>query len=206
MTDKELPPGNMDSLGKNPLRQASLNLVCEDSWSIYADGFRRAAELLIANIKSTYERNTVIFPILALYRQYAELTLKEIIAYGQYLEQHDIRQGGHNLKSLWASAKSYIRKHYRDFEKDQLYRIEQLVHELHELDPTSEATRYPFVKPKLAPNGQTRSFSYDAEPVNLDILAEKIRTLRELLHNVTNYLAVCQDLEAEFRADYYRGL
>jgi len=181
-------------------------MVREDSWSIYADGFRRAAELLIANVKSTYERNTVIFPILALYRQYVELTLKEIIAYGQYLDTHDVRQGGHDLKNLWTAAKSYIRKHYQGFEKTQLDRIEQVVCELHELDPTSEATRYPFVKSKVAPGGQAPSVSYDMDPINLDMLAEKIRELGDMLHDVTNFLSVCQDLEAEFRADYYRGL
>lgn len=206
MTDKESRSGDIGSPKINPLRNASVNMVRQDSWCIYTDGFKRAAELLITNVESTHEINTVIFPILALYRQYVELSLKEIIAYGQYLEEHDVQQGGHDLKNLWVTAKSYIKKHYQDFGKGQLGRIEQLVCELYQLDPTSEATRYPFVKSKAVSSGRAPSFSYDAAPTNLDMLTEKIRELGDLLHDIMNYLSVCRNLEAEFRADYYRGL
>lgn len=206
MADKESYCANTGSPKINRVRNASVNMVRQDSWCIYADGFKRAAELLIANVQSTYEINTVIFPILALYRQYVELTLKEIIGYGQYLDEHNVQQGGHDLKNLWAAANSYIQRHYQAFAKDRLDRIEQLICALHELDPTSEATRYPFVKSKAALSGQTTSFTYNSDPINLDVLAEQIRELGDLLHDVANYLSVCQDLEAEFRADYYRNL
>ena len=203
MTDKKLPSGNSGTPKINLPRIVSLNMVREDSWCIYADGFKHAAELLIANVKDTYEINTVIFPILALYRQYVELTLKEIIAYGQYIDGHGVQQGGHDLKQLWGTTRAHIRNHYSNYEKDQLDRIEQLICELHNLDPSSEATRYPFIKSKATPGGRAKSFSYDTDPINLDVLAGKIRELGDKLHNVTNYLSACQDLEAEFRADYY---
>ena len=119
MKNKEKPSSNI-----NPFRNASLGVINEDSWCVYAEGFKRAAELLIENVKTTFEINTVVYPILTLYRQYVELTLKEIIAYGQYLERHDVRQGGHDLKKLWAAAKSYIRKHCKEFEKEKLDTIE----------------------------------------------------------------------------------
>lgn len=202
MTDKEKPSLGAGSKQINPFRNASLNNA---SWVVYAEGFKRAAELLIENISTTFELNTVIFQILALFRQYVELTLKEIITYGQYLEEHHVRQGGHDLKNLWNAAKSYIRKHYKNYEKEKLDRIELLIYELHELDPTSEATRYPFVKSKTASSKLRESFSYEAKPINIDELAIKIAELGLLLKYVANYLSVCQDLEAEFRMEYYNG-
>jgi len=202
MIDKK-PSSNTKYQQLNPFRSASLS---NTSWVVYAEGFKRAAEILIENVTTTFEINTVIYPTLALFRQYVELTLKEIISYGQYLEEHDVRQGGHDLKNLWAVAKSYIKKHCKDLKKEKINRIELLIYELHELDPTSEATRYPYVKSKTASRGLTESFSYEAEPINLDELAGKITELGGLLKSVANYLSVCQDLEADFRRDHYPGL
>ncbi len=86
----------------NPFRDSVVNLVREDSWCVYADGFKRAAELLIANVRSTHEINTVVFPILFLCRHYIELTLKEVIGYGRYLsETAGTPPGGHDLHNLW---------------------------------------------------------------------------------------------------------
>jgi hypothetical protein len=53
-----------------------------DRWCLYAAGYKRAAELLIQQVRTTYEANTLIFPIIFLYRHYVEVTLKEIIEYG----------------------------------------------------------------------------------------------------------------------------
>jgi hypothetical protein len=38
-------------------------------WCIYADRYKRAADLLVETVRSTYELNTVVFPIIFLYRQ-----------------------------------------------------------------------------------------------------------------------------------------
>lgn len=67
----------------DPSRNAWLH---NTSWVVYAEGFKRAAEILIENVSNTFEKNTVIFPILALFRQYVELTLKEIISYANILK------------------------------------------------------------------------------------------------------------------------
>ena len=185
---------------QRPVRLASLS---NTSWVVYAEGFKHAAEILIRNVTTTFEINTVIFPIIALFRQYVELTLKEILSYGQYLEEHVVRQGGHDLKNLWAAAKSYIRKHCDDIKNEKINRVELLICELHDLDPTSEATRYPYVKSKTASSGLIESFSYETKPINLDDLAGKITELGVLLKSVANYMAVCQDFEAEFRREHY---
>ncbi len=189
----------------NPYRGSTLNWVGENSWCIYADGFKRAAELLIANVQSTYEINTVVFPILFLCRHYLELTLKEVIGYGRYLnELAGAPPGGHDLQNLWQEAKSYISKEISDISTGELASIESLILEIHSLDPTSEGSRYPVIK-KRGLSGRNASFSGDSPytHINLDDLGNKMKTIGEFLHKVTVYLSVAQDLEAEFRADYY---
>jgi hypothetical protein len=182
----------------NPFRSAAVSSIREDSWGIYADGFNRAAELLIVNVRSTYEVNTVVFPILFLCRHHIELMLKEIIGYGLYLNQ-EVRTppGSHDLQNLWNEAKSYIRKEVLDVSADELEYVERLILDIHSLDATSEGSRYPVIKKRNA------SFSWDSPDINLDDLGEKMKTIGEFLHKVANFLSVARDLEAEFRADYY---
>ncbi len=187
----------------NPFRGAAVNSVREDSWCIYADGFKRAAELLIATVRSTYEINTVVFPIIFLCRHYIELILKEVIGYGRYLnEVPGTPPGGHDLQNLWKEAKHYIRKEVSDVSTDELAQIESLILEVHAVDPTSEGSRYPVIR-KRSQGGRDASFSWDSPHINLDELGDKMKTVSEFLHKVSNYLSVTQDLEAEFRADYY---
>ena len=186
-----------DEQNTKSLGIAKLNWAGPDFWCVYADGYKRAAELLIESTKNIYETNTVIFPILALYRQYVELSLKEIIAYGQYIDgKGNIPDNEHDLKKLWGCAKNYIITYYQSFEQPS--RIEQLVHEIHDLDPTSQGARYPFVKRK----DKTKETSFSHAPLflNLDALNAHIHELSELLSNVTGYLSISQDLEAEARS------
>jgi len=186
-----------------PSRNARVNGICKDSWSLYAAGFKRAAELLIANVRSTYEINTVIFPILFLYRQHLELSLKETIGYGYYLDEESKQvPGGHNLNNLWRQARAYICKNLSDVPVDELDNIERLIFDFHAIDPTSEGSRYPVIK-KGKQGCRSTSFSWDSPNINLDELAAKMTTIGMFLDKVTNYLSVAQDLEAELRSDYY---
>lgn len=185
---------------KTVFRDASVNCIEEDHWCVYADGFLRAAEILVENVRTTYELNTVIFPILFLYRHYIELSLKETIAYGRYL-QHGTPKS-HDLKSLWKETKACIYKHTTNLDKDELQEVERVVLRIHELDPTSEASRYPVVKKR---QGTTRAASFSQGPthVDLDDLAENMKILSKFIHNITNFLSVAQDLEAEYRTEFY---
>lgn len=183
---------------------AKINWAGPDFWCVYADGYKRAAEVLIESSKNLniYEINTIIFPILFLYRQYVELSLKEVIAYGQYLDSKgSMPDKEHDLKKLWLSARNYIVTYYQSF--DQLSRIERLIYELHDLDPTSQGARYPFVKHRdKARKTSVASFSDAPLFLSLDALNNHIRELAVLLSDVTGYLSICQDLEAEARSIY----
>jgi len=188
----------------NPKRKAFLNMIDENSWCIYTAGFKRGVEILLESVKSTYEVNTVIFPILFLYRHYVELSLKEAVGYGRYLdEQSKPLTGGHNLQNLWKEARKYMEKHIAEtIPAEELDRIEILIHEIHLIDPSSEGSRYPFVKKKKE-NVQHIPFPLNTPPINLDELSVKTKEVFDFLDKATNYLAVAQDLKAELRSDYY---
>jgi len=179
-----------------------LGTVSKDAWCVYADGFRRAAEILMDNVNTTYEVNTVCFPIIALIRHYVELTLKEIIAYGQYLDDHNVKQGGHDIKNLWAVARSYTRKHLKELSKEEEAIIETFVDELYVLDPTSETTRYPCVKEKGALGKRDRSFADGQVWINFDEWKIKVDRTKKIFDKITMSLSVFEDLKSEFIAEH----
>jgi len=186
----------------DPFRIASLSGITEHSWPIYTIGFKKAADLIVKNARTACDRNTLIFPVLFLYRQYIELSLKEIIGYAQYLSKDSVRQGGHNLKNLWAAARSYIKKYHKEISETEFTAAEDIILELHEIDPTSQASRYPIVKDKSKGRGLVSSFEFDAKPVNIDRLYNKMQKLHAFLEKESTYLSICQDFENEFRSCY----
>jgi hypothetical protein len=171
---------------------ARLNWTGPDFWCSYADGYKRAAQLLIAAKKTIYETNTLIFPILSLYRQYIELSLKEVIAYGLRLEREGEMPEHHALNNLWADAKKYICRYCDNMESAEVDAMQRLVNQMHELDPTSQGTRYPAVKQKRKPRARHVKGSFDNGPdfINLDLLYEHINELAQSLEKVTSWLAI----------------
>ncbi|MBI3861588.1 MAG: hypothetical protein HY290_06805 [Planctomycetia bacterium] len=111
----------------------------------FAEHYREAAEALI---KSAINREVLIdcavYPAVFLYRQYLELTLKDIIWRTRHLE--DEGRGypkTHKLNNLWAEAKGLLRQHYGADTPKELAYLDQCIAEFHEHDPDSMAFRYP---------------------------------------------------------------
>lgn len=52
-----------------------------DPWDLYADGYREAADHLVERIVEgqSLTLDTIVYPIVFLYRQYLELRLKQLI-------------------------------------------------------------------------------------------------------------------------------
>jgi hypothetical protein len=170
--------------------------VAPGEWGIYSAGYRRAADLVVANAEATFDLNTLVFPAIFLYRQFVELSLKDMIGDGRYLENDDRRVGGHDLVQLWRECLPLIRKYVPKVGKDELGRIQELIEGLASLDPSSEASRYPTTKARRS------SFDYDAPPVNLDKLHNDMAELADLLDPIGNMLCITQQQEAEFRSEY----
>ena len=51
----------------------------QPEWSLYARGYKQAADLLVMHIdERTRDQDTLVYPVLFLYRQYFELRLKHV--------------------------------------------------------------------------------------------------------------------------------
>lgn len=86
-------------------------------WEIYAIGYMRAADILVARVlESQHELDFLIYPIVFLYRHYLELRLKELIVAGRELLDlpPDLRQV-HRLDVLWVSCRKILGSLARGF-------------------------------------------------------------------------------------------
>jgi hypothetical protein len=85
-----------------------------------------------------------ILPIVFLYRQYIELSLKYILETSRALEGKGFGYPKHhNLKELWAEAKGLITQHYGKDTPPEIDYIDPCIEEFHEHDPGSFSFRYP---------------------------------------------------------------
>lgn len=167
-------------------------------WCLYADGYRRAASLLVERSETFYDRNTLIYPIAFLYRQYLELTLKEFILDGNevVVAAHPLPKS-HKLDELWELCKRILHERDLPIRKAELTAIEKGIREFSKFDPTSEAFRYPVNKrgsPSIPP--ATKALSIRGLAAAMDELAAYLRTLESLL-------GADVDLEREFRSELY---
>ena len=92
-------------------------------------------------------QETLIYPIMYLYRHYLELVFKALVLLdGQLRGQPPVMPKGHDLERLWAECRPVLAVVFsnREGELDtQLDQADQHVHDFVALDRTSQALRYP---------------------------------------------------------------
>jgi hypothetical protein len=124
-----------------------------DRWTgvsdFHAVGYRQATEVLLrrflADPEGTAgERDSLVLPILFLFRHYLELRFKDIIVYGHVLTgQHARWQYGHDLDTLWTEVLQLCGAVYGSVASADFVRVGECVTDLRLLDPNSESFRYP---------------------------------------------------------------
>jgi hypothetical protein len=124
-----------------------------DHWTGVGDfhtvGYRRAAEILLRRFlddpdETAGERDSLVLPILFLFRHYLEIRFKDIIVCGQALSGQQAQwQVGHDLRTLWAQAMAFCEADPGTNPHGQLEKIQICVVEISELDPDSTSFRYP---------------------------------------------------------------
>ncbi|HMK50182.1 MAG TPA: hypothetical protein VK435_09020, partial [Thermodesulfovibrionales bacterium] len=76
------PPSADDKLFQSAddwWHNACLNYM-HDSWPAYIIGYKKAADILVRHIKQKRRsQDTLVYPIIFLYRQYLELAIKNLI-------------------------------------------------------------------------------------------------------------------------------
>jgi hypothetical protein len=178
---------------------ACLNLY-HDGWSLYASGYKEAADLLVHGVEARKAgQDTLVYPVLFLYRQYLELELKDLIRMARRLQ--DIEGGfpkHHRIDTLWAVCHQLLSEISPQDAVDELKEVGRLIRAFSEADPTSLAFRYPEDKDgKRSLPGITH--------INLRNVREVIGKIAVILTGasaqVGEYLGYKAEMEQEFRGE-----
>lgn len=115
------------------------------SWDIYAAGYKEAADVLVqalAERKATLD--SVIYPLVFLYRQGLELQLKLMLQQARRLAQKDSPPDHHHgLIPLWNELRLLIVELDPTMDDKELPATEHFICQLDSVDPGSFAFRYP---------------------------------------------------------------
>ena len=116
-----------------------------DGWPAYVIGYKKAADILVDYIKENRRsQDTLVYPILFLYRQYLELAIKNIINKGRQLQ--DIRGAmptGHKIHDLWKICENLLTDVAPGDSVEEIKEINRLISEFCAVDPKATAFRYP---------------------------------------------------------------
>lgn len=124
--------------------------------------------------------DTLIFPLLGLYRQGTELMLKHFIYDRPGAEDFDEAAKKHNLEKLWAQAKEHLLLLGLKNESYEVSKIDAFIKKLHELDPKGEAVRFPT-------DYSRKAFFRDHEPLNIEAIFQEAREVREVFEGLAEW-------------------
>ena len=115
------------------------------NWHSYAFCYRRAADALVEEFAPpAIAPDGMFLPILFLYRHYAEVSLKGIWCdCTNLLGTSDPVPKDHRLDTLWRDLRPLLSRASKQLNEEWLDRVEELVLELHALDPGAMHFRYP---------------------------------------------------------------
>jgi hypothetical protein len=115
-----------------------------DSIHAYADGYKEAAEIVVGHAISRRAANdTLVYPILFLYRHYLELRLKELIASGSVLIGKRIRPpADHRLDNIWGVCRPILKKISPQEPANSFKTIGECIKEFARFDASSQSFRY----------------------------------------------------------------
>jgi hypothetical protein len=120
---------------------------CDMPWDLYAQGYLRAGEAALERALSRRETDTLVYPIVFLYRHYVELKLKEtLLAAGDLLDHDESLVTDHKLLALWRRCRPKLALIWSDSPRDELDDVEEIISELDAVDPGSFTFRYPVNK------------------------------------------------------------
>ena len=162
----------------------------------YSEGYYRAANILVDWINQNQtNQDTLVYPILFLYRHHLELSLKRILEKAKQLGiRESVVPHGHKLIQLWAETKSLLiqlagGKH--DIWYDS---ITDFVAIISEIDPNSESFRYAVqTDGKQSLEGITH--------INLDVMYDIMESVSGYLSASIDYMNEIPSFQAEFNQD-----
>ena len=203
MVDSDIPNIPWPKKGDRPFmvggddwyNHACLNdLGVGSSWYLYPKGYKHAADLLVEHIMSiNLNQDTLVYPIVFLYRQYIELILKRLIRDGnELLNISEKLPQGHKINDLWKKCRVILEKVWSNESREELDAAEACIKQFSVKDPTSTAFRYP-----------TDLEGYPSLPkmqINLRNLLEVMRRISSFLESCD--IGICEELNNKQEAEY----
>jgi hypothetical protein len=172
-----------DPFGDGELKSNACLNWSSSAADVYIDGYRRAAgELINYACRELRDRDTLIYPILFLYRHHFELVLKETLWKAQVLLDIDSEPDlHHNILKLWQRFKPIVHTLPGGDNQESKERIregQEILQWFCRVDKDSEAFRYP----------RDRRGKHSVPGIRI-LNLEKIREKCEAL---ANFLAGCR--------------
>ena len=116
----------------------------------HIEGYKHAADHIYNRIGDEdrfMRKGFLILPMVFLYRHFVELSLKDIVALGNYLENGDYTYPtNHKLSGLWKLARDLLVGIVHGCTDEDLDAMGELIGQLDAVDPESFAFRYPVKK------------------------------------------------------------
>ncbi|PKE28048.1 hypothetical protein CWS43_23200 [Rahnella sp. AA] len=166
----------------------------------YSEGYRQAADLLIAHIAESHSsQDTLVYPIVFLYRHHVELMLKKIISTALDLvdlpERYKQKTDNHNFNTLWPMARSLVMDIDKTFPKDNYATLDAVVKAFIESDARATAFRY-------ARNNSGQPSLAGMQYINTRHFGEMMSKASYELDCMDSHLLHLRGLQNEQRADW----
>lgn len=167
------------------------------SWYVYAEGYKRAADCLVQQLmRSRHEIDFLVYPIIFLYRQYLELSLKVMIRDSEEaLDHEEASPRTHDLRPLWARCRKRLERTLDCMSRDDLEVIENCINQFSVIDKCSETFRYPERK-----DGSL--VQHSVTHINLRNLMDEMSNAANVIESAGNMLSVLVDQKREFESEY----
>ena len=155
-------------------------------WHRYACGYREGAERVYESWIALSD-DSLVFPIVFLYRHYVELRLKELLQSAErFLDLPRAWQSSHKIADLWGHLSKLLPEIVPDEPEVDLQNAERLLKELAEGDPLSFHFRYP-----ESISGQKHL--EDLERLDMVSFVDAMRRLSAFLDGASMALSVYSD-------------
>lgn len=166
---------------------------CEDMSRFYRTGYKQAADKLVEDVRSI-SIDSVVYPIVFLYRHHVEISLKAIIEDGYFLLYGENKNHkGHHLIELWATAKTIAKEIWNEeFPETDFEFIDHIVQEFDKYDKPSTIFRY-------AKMIDGKNSNPDLSYINVRHLRDMIEKFNEVLSPIDCRISFYLDHVEEFR-------
>ncbi|MFN3188772.1 MAG: hypothetical protein ACK42D_04510 [Candidatus Paceibacteria bacterium] len=162
-----------------------------DPTELYIVGYKEAGDALVQSVANRNgTADSLIFPIVFLYRQYIELRLKSLLLEGSRLLDIAYEQKrGHQLSKLWPKVRSILAELWPEGSKTGFVVFDCLIAQFEQVDPGSTTFRYP--KDLYGNN----SLKIDSPRVNLRNLKEVVGAMAVILEGAAAAISEFQGLK-----------